>query len=301
MPPPAPGYGGAVQVPRGEANPPVPLLTGGPSPPHDVLAAEPLFEQWRFVAEGGGGRVWAAFDRGLGRWVAAKVTDDPASVAEARTAARVQHSRVLAVHRAVEVGAVMLIEAELAVESLADHVSRAPLSGVGLLVVASDLLDAVTAVHRAGLLHLDVKPANVLVVADATIRLADFGLAQQLDGARASGSGTRGYGAPEQFVTGAPLDASADVFAWAATVRALVTASGGAAPAQVPHELLALLEACGGEPSARPTTTEARRVLDELLLERSAVGLRTQRRAVIGLGLVAAATLVSVVVALLAR
>ena len=294
-------YLGVVQVPGGQANEPVPLVSGGPSPPDEVLAAEPLFEQWRFVAEGGGGRVWAAFDRGLGRWVAAKVTDDPDSVDEARTAARVQHSRVLAVHRAVEVAGVMLIESELAVESLADRVRRAPMSAAEVLVVASDLLDALMAVHRAGLLHLDLKPANVLVVADGTIRLADFGLAQPLENAEAVGSGTPRYSAPEQFSLGAPLDASADVFAWATTVRALGASGDGAALAKLPRELQSLLDACGREPSARPTTAEARRVLDELLLERSEVGVRTQRRAVTGLGLVGAATLVSVVVALVSR
>jgi serine/threonine protein kinase len=271
-------------------------VIGGPAPPDEVLIAEPLFEQWRFVAEGGAGRVWAAFDTGLQRWVAVKVSPDPGAMAEARTAARVSHPRVLAVHRATVVDGATVIISELAGETLSERCRREPLSNNEVLVVASDLLDAIIAVHRAGLLHLDVKPANVLVVADGTIRLADFGLAQQAQGARATGTGTRGFGAPEQFDPAELLDASADLYAWASTVRAL----SGSGPA-LPTSFAALLEACDAPPPKRPSAASIRGTLDDLLLERSAAGARADRRAAIGLAAIGAAAVVSILVAILLR
>ncbi len=77
-----------------------------------------------------------------------------------------------------------------------------------LLHVAGQLVDAVAFLHEEGILHLDLKPANVLVRADASVAVLDFGLAGRTatDGeeAVAAAGGTPVYGAPEQFHVGTP-------------------------------------------------------------------------------------------------
>lgn len=99
--------------------------------------------------------------------------------------------------------------------SLADHVARVgPLSETVALGIATQIAWALAVVHRHRLVHLDLKPANVLIEAEVEAdevphcRLADFGLA----GIRAQGAGTPEFASPEQF-SPHPVSTSADVFA----------------------------------------------------------------------------------------
>ena len=87
--------------------------------------------------------------------------------------------------------------------------------------------DGLEALHTAGVVHGDIKPANILVVADGStgepidVRLVDFGLATVLGHMSGSRGGTMGYSAPE--VGSAPPAASADLYAFGATLHALLT------------------------------------------------------------------------------
>ncbi|MFE9354228.1 serine/threonine-protein kinase [Streptomyces olivaceoviridis] len=145
------------------------------------------------IGSGGMGRVWRAHDEVLHRKVAVKeltaalyVSDSDRSVllartrAEARAAARINHSAVVTVHDVLEHDGRPWIVMEL-VEgaSLADAVKErgrvepAEAARIGLWV-----LRALRAAHSAGVLHRDVKPGNVLLGADGRVLLTDFGIAQ---------------------------------------------------------------------------------------------------------------------------
>ncbi|CAM5452191.1 MULTISPECIES: serine/threonine-protein kinase [Streptomyces] len=145
------------------------------------------------IGSGGMGRVWRAHDEVLHRKVAVKeltaalyVSDSDRAVllartrAEARAAARINHSAVVTVHDVLEHDGRPWIVMEL-VEgaSLADAVKErgrvepAEAARIGLWV-----LRALRAAHSAGVLHRDVKPGNVLLGADGRVLLTDFGIAQ---------------------------------------------------------------------------------------------------------------------------
>ncbi|ROS25840.1 serine/threonine-protein kinase [Cellulomonas sp. PhB150] len=116
-------------------------------------------------------------------------------------------------------------------ENLADHVrERGPLDADDLLALAAGLLDALHAVHGAGVVHRDLKPSNVLVTDDGPV-LIDFGIAQAADDGVPLTStglvvGTPGYLAPELLDGDEPSPAS-DLWGWAAV---LVFAATGRAP-----------------------------------------------------------------------
>jgi len=105
-----------------------------------------------------------------------------------------------------------------------------PLQGDDLRAVALGLVEAVIAVHRAGVLHRDVKPSNVLVEGRHDPVLIDFGLAKVSEDSRLTATGwlmgTPGYLAPE-VLYGEEATPAADVHAWAATV---VFAATGESP-----------------------------------------------------------------------
>ncbi|MEU2062243.1 protein kinase [Streptomyces sp. NPDC013455] len=145
------------------------------------------------IGSGGMGRVWRAHDEVLHRKVAVKeltaslyVSDSDQAIllartrAEARAAARINHSAVVTVHDVLEHDGRPWIVMELVEgNSLADAVKEqgriepAEAARIGLWV-----LRALRAAHLAGVLHRDVKPGNVLLARDGRVLLTDFGIAQ---------------------------------------------------------------------------------------------------------------------------
>ncbi len=153
---------------------------------------------------------------------------------------------------------------------------RGPLEGEALHQVARGVADALATLHRAGVVHRDLTPGNVLVL-DGSPQVIDLGLASAADVTALTRSGlvvgTPGYLAPEQ-VTGRGVTAAADVHAWGATVVLAATGRppfGTGRPEAVlyrivhddpdldgvPHELLPLVEgALERDPARRPTSAE---------------------------------------------
>ncbi|MET7731046.1 serine/threonine-protein kinase [Streptomyces sp. NPDC005402] len=197
------------------------------------------------IGKGGMGRVWRAHDEVLHRAVAIKeltaalyVSESDQAVllartrAEARAAARINHSAVVTVHDVLDHDGRPWIVMELVEgRSLADAVKEdgrieaREAARIGLWV-----LRALRAAHTAGVLHRDVKPGNVLLARDGRVLLTDFGIAQIEGDTTITRTGevvgSVDYLAPER-VRGADPGPSADLWALGAT---LYTAVEGRSP-----------------------------------------------------------------------
>ncbi len=134
---------------------------------------------------------------------------------------RVRGARIVRVIEADAEGGRPFLATEYAAgPTLAQHVESAgPLDAGMLYGLAAGLAEALAAIHGAGIVHRDLKPGNVILAADGP-KVIDFGIAQMLDSAALTRTGTTigttGYMAPEQVAGQA--GPAADIFAWAVTL-----------------------------------------------------------------------------------
>lgn len=182
----------------------------------------------RLVANGGMAQVWEASDETLRRRVAVKILHDhladPATVARFRaegvTAARLTHPGVVAIFDTCSDGGLDAIVMEYVEgHTLRDVLDReGPLAPERAIDITMQIADALAAAHRLGLIHRDVKPANVLLRPDGSVKVTDFGIAKVRDEGGGDLTlpgtflGTAKYLSPEQ-VEGRPVDARSDVYA----------------------------------------------------------------------------------------
>jgi len=186
------------------------------------------FEIERRAGAGAVGTVYRATDRESGRPVALKVLSQPSEREskrfgrEASVLASLSHPGIVryVAHGSADEELYLAME-WLDGEDLGVRLDRAPLSMAESLDVATQMADALQSAHAMGVLHRDIKPRNIFVLAsrDETLRtkLLDFGIArltQDNEGFTLTGAmlGTPGYMAPEQAQGTRDVDASADVF-----------------------------------------------------------------------------------------
>jgi hypothetical protein len=199
----------------------VPLTTVTSLRPGQVLADR--YEITRALARGGMADVVEAVDRTLGRRVALKVfragagADRARFDAEALLLASLDHPGLVRIYDAGEhEGAAFVVLELIEGETLREGLAAGPLASERLAQLGAAVADALAYVHGRGVVHRDVTPANILVDATGTPRLADFGIARLVDTTRitaeATTLGTAAYMAPEQ-VQGRDVGPPADIYA----------------------------------------------------------------------------------------
>jgi eukaryotic-like serine/threonine-protein kinase len=207
----------------------------------DVVVSD-RFELRAVIGRGGMGCVWLAYDRALRREVAIKEMTVPAGtdagelsrlrdlvLREARAGARISHPNVVRILDVVNASRRPWIVMEHVPSwSLRELLARnGPLPPGYAAAVGIAVLDALTATHRAGVLHRDVTPGNVLIGHDGRVVLADFGIAQR-DGQPADDApvlGTPQYVPPERASANLSLP-EGDLYSLGATLYTAVEGRG---------------------------------------------------------------------------
>ena len=208
----------------------------------DVAGRYRLLER---IGAGGMGVVWRGYDERLGRDVAVKrlravptPDDAEADVAahramrEARITARLHHPHAVGVYDVVEhEGQPCLVMEYFPSSSLADVAAAGRRLSVDEVArIGGEVASALAAAHRAGIVHRDVKPGNVLVADDGVAKISDFGISHALGDVSLTSTGlvtgTPAYLAPE-VARGEPATPASDVFSLGST---LYTALEGRPP-----------------------------------------------------------------------
>jgi serine/threonine protein kinase len=203
-----------------------------------TVDSEPVAGRYQLIREvgrGGMGSVWLARDEVLGRQVALKrlgqlhgAQNQARAEREAQLAARLSHRNVVTVFDLAEDGetrwlVMEYVEGTTLAQFAAD---RGGLPAAEAAIVVRQAAEALRVAHEAGIVHRDVKPSNLIVGADGTTRLADFGIARGVadDTLTATGvlTGSPAYIAPE-VATGGPATSASDMWSLGGTVYQAVT------------------------------------------------------------------------------
>jgi len=269
-----------------------------------LVESRRIRDRYRLLEPIGGGAmgtVWRAQDEKLDRTVAIKElllphdhdeqrTEEAKNRAmrEARIAARLQHSHAITVFAVLEEeDRPWLVMEYLPSKSLALVLGEEPATVDDAIRVGVQISSALAGAHRAGVVHRDVKPANILVSEDGTAKITDFGISRAIGDVKLTATGeiagTPAYLAPE-VARGEDADFAADVFSLGATLYAAVEGQSPYGTADNPIALLykassgeivppekagrltpLLLRMLASEPAERPSMDEVEQELLALL------------------------------------
>jgi hypothetical protein len=284
-----------------------PVAEGAQTIPAAERALLGRYRMERRLGAGGFGVVWQAWDEKLEREVAVKVVErdsDPRAEREARAAARLGHPGIVTLYElAGDEEHVYLVSELVDGRSLAELMRAGALSDRDIARIGATLCDALAHAHSRGVIHRDVKPQNVMVVAEPAAgagfaKLTDFGVAHVAtsDPVTRTGDvvGTLAFMSPEQ-AEGAKVTGASDLFSLALTLFVAWTGFdparrlGGPLPSlarlrrDLPLELCdAIDDALDPDPAYRPSPAELRDALEAVCAELGEEGgleeLATQRR-----------------------
>lgn len=206
--------------------------------------------QYQFLEKlgsGGMGEIYKAQDTKLNRFVAIKVlpsakSGDPERrrrfIQEAQAASALNHPNIITIHDIIsEADTQFMVMEYVAGQTLLDLIPAAGMGVPQVLQYATQMADALSTAHAAGIIHRDFKPANVMVTPSGLVKVLDFGLAKlsgpasQLDPDATAAApltmegsimGTVSYMSPEQ-AEGKRVDARSDIFSFGSVVYEMIT------------------------------------------------------------------------------
>lgn len=246
--------------------------------PVAAISLPARFRPLSHIADGGMASVWAAEDRTLGRTVAIKLLaerylEDPGAsrrfAREARTAAQLSsHSHIVTIYDVGEHdGRPFIVMEHMSGGTLADRLRAGRPSHDDALRWVEEAAAAVDFGHRAGVVHRDVKPANLLLDRRGRLAVGDFGIAQMAHDTTLTASGqvigTAAYLSPEQS-RGDTATAASDIYALAVVAQELVTGVRPPAGVAPPGAGAGLRRGLDPDPTRRwPTATALAEALRE--------------------------------------
>ena len=207
------------------------------NPTHGTVLGE-RYTLTERIAAGGMGEVWAATDTVLGRTVAVKLLNRALSQqagfqarfrAEARCSAALHHPNITTMlDCGDDEGSAYLVMELVIGQPLSEIIAqRAPLSPQVTASILIQAANALEAAHQGGVVHRDVKPANILITADGTVKLTDFGISRMVDTPPLTQTrevlGTAQYLSPEQAL-GQNATALSDIYALGVVGYEMLTA-----------------------------------------------------------------------------
>lgn len=269
-------------------------IIGGIDPATTALLAS-LGGRYRILSElgrGGFGQVFLAEDDLLRRRVAIKAlrkarretpgngfVADTAFLAEARMVARMEHPGIVPVYDVIELeeGGFCIISRYIEGQTLREQLHGQRLSSMQAAQITIGLCEALNHAHKLGVVHRDVKPANIMLTEELRPLLLDFGLARSWGGPEGEGyaAGTPGYMSPEQARGEDHLiNNRSDIFSLGLVFYEMLTGQQ-AFPCGSARQQLELIES-GGPPSPRQIDPRVPKELERICLKAMQPQIRTR-------------------------